>query len=749
MRKNWLILILATILVSIQYDSNAQSQQREKYKSRANDPYSKLSYGKKLRYADDLYMGGSYFNAIDYYQQLKGLDERNPYISYQLAECYRLTRDYVPAAHYYTEVASLDIADFPMSTYYAGLMLKQQGEYQAAIASFNQFITKNKKITKKDESTNPLVRNDPDRNVKPKDMKDYKKYAQNEIAGCVMAISSIKDPKPVTMINAGPNVNTVRTELSPYPFGDSSLLFSTSGRNAGTISAGGSNFNADEAHNYEKFYTSHKQPGYVDSFQWPIPFYDGAFNDNNMHIGNGCYSPGGDFFYFTKCVEGDTMKIICQIYRSKFDATGWLPAQKIELGGEDGTSNTNPFVARVGKKDVLYFSSNRRLQSRGGYDIWYSVIDPRNNSFRRPQNCGKQINTKEDEITPYYDSRVQKLYFASNGKVSLGGFDIYEANGGPSRYTDVHNMGYPINTSADELYFIKDPVGKPDAYVVSNRIGSFALKNPTCCNDIWRIQYEPRLVVIGKVLSKKTQELETQTVVKMIDQKGEMNTYNSEDGNFLFNMARGHSYVITGDKPGYTSSRASVSTMEIKRSDPDDTVMVTIFLDSIKNSFSVSNIYYDYDKATLRPESVTSLDSVVNFLKDNPSISVEIYSYTDSKGTQEYNLALSQRRAQSVLDYLEKNGVDRGRLTAKGFGQKNAAAPNDVEGKDNPVGRQLNRRTEFRIITDLPTRRVLYNSAMPGSMDQQEKNLRIQDESTDDEPAQPGAKKPADKDEDN
>ena len=750
MRKNWLILILATIIVSIHYNANAQSNNREKYKSRANDPYSKLSYGKKLRYADDLYITGSYFNAIDYYQQIKAIDERNPYITYQLADCYRFTRDYVPAAHYYSEAASYDINDFPLSTYYAGLMLKQQGEYQQAIASFNQFLTKNKKSSvKKDKSTNPLIANDPDRTVDPKNMKEFKKRAQLEIDGCTMAINSIKNPEAVTIINAGPNVNTVRTELSPYPFGDSSLLFSTSGRNVGSISAGGASYSADETHNLEKFFTSHKQAGYVDSFQWPLPFNDGGFNDASKHTGNGCFSPGGDRFYFTKCDEGDTMKIICKIYSSHFEATGWGPAILVPLGEEAGSSNTTPFVARVGKKDVIFFSSNRRLQSRGGYDIWYSVIDPRNNSYRRPQNCGKQINTTRDEITPYYDPRQQKLYFASDGRKSMGGFDIYVADGGPSRYTNVHALGYPINTSADELYFIKDPVGKPDAYVVSNRIGSYALKNPTCCNDIWRIQYEPKLVVIGKVLSKKTQELEPQTVVKMVDQKGEMNTYNSEDGNFLFNMSRGHSYVITGDKPGYTSSRASVSTMEIKRSDPDDTVMVTIFLDSIRNSFSVSNIYYDYDKATLRPESVASLDSVVNFLKDNPSISVEIYSYTDAKGTPEYNLALSQRRAQSVLDYLEKNGVDRGRLTAKGFGQKNAAAPNDMDGKDNPEGRQLNRRTEFRIITDLPTRRVLYNSAMPGSMDQQEKNLRIEDESTDDEPAQPGAKKPANKDDDN
>jgi outer membrane protein OmpA-like peptidoglycan-associated protein len=319
--------------------------------------------------------------------------------------------------------------------------------------------------------------------------------------------------------------------------------------------------------------------------------------------------------------------------------------------------------------------------------------------------------------------------------VNMGGFDIFSADGGPSRYTNLQNMGYPINTSADELYFIKDPVGKPDAYVVSNRIGAIALKNPTCCDDIWRIQYEPRLVVMGKVLNRKDQQPVSEVVVKMVDQKGEMNTFNSADGDFAFNMSRGHAYIITGDKQGMSSTRASVSTMDVKRSDPDDTVSVTIYMDSISNSFSVNNIFYDFDKATLRPESVSSLDSVVNFMKDNPSLNVEIYSYTDSKGTDEYNMALSQRRAQSVLDYLEKSGVDRGRMVAKGFGKKLPAAPNTIGRKDNPEGRQLNRRTEFRIVTDVPTRRILYNSAKPGTMDEQEKNLKIDENSNEDDNA--------------
>ncbi len=728
MRKTWLFIILATLVVSVQYEANAQTKNTRKYRSKANDPVGKLSDGRKLRWADDLFRQGSFFNAIDYYQQLKANDERNPYLTYQLAYCYRATRDYVPSAHYYLEAYSLDKKDYPLSLYYAGQMLKQQGEYQAAINAFNQFLEDNKKTSAAggtQSNIDPAILNDPDRTVTPKTLKIMKKKTKVEIDGCNMAIKSIKEPQPVTMLNCGPNVNTVYTELSPLPLGDSALLFSTMGRNAVIESNG-----YDKLKYKEHFLYSHKQPGpVVDSFQWPLPFYDGGFNDPSRHTGNGCYSPGGDRFYFTKCSEGDTMVITCQIFVSKFGAHNWGPAELVPGNvNEPGSSNTMPWVAKVGKKEVLFFSSNRKLQGRGGYDIWYSIVDPRNGSYRRPQNCGKKINTTGDEITPYYDSRVNKLYFSSNGLQSMGGFDIYAADGGPSRYSAVNNMGYPINTSADELYFVKDPLGKPDAYVVSNRIGSFALKNPTCCNDIWRIQYEPKLMIIGKVLSKKTQDLMPQTVVKMIDQKGDMTTYNSEDGNFVFQMSRGHAYVVTGDKPGYTSTRASVSTMEVKRSDPDDTVMVTIYLDSIKNSFSVSNIYYDYDKATLRPESVASLDSVVHFLTDNPSITVEIYSYTDSKGKDEYNMALSQRRAQSVLDYLEKGGIDRNRLTAKGFGSKNAAAPNSLDGKDNPQGRQLNRRTEFRIITDVPTRRVLYNSAMPGTMDQQQKNLNVPEE---------------------
>ncbi|MBS1771599.1 MAG: OmpA family protein [Bacteroidetes bacterium] len=710
MRKNWLLLILATVLVTIQIDAQAQQAHKEKYRNKADDPASRLPDYKKLRWADDLYRRGSYFSAIEYYQQLKENDERNMYYAYQLASCYWMTRDYAPAAHYFAEVYSMSSKLYPEAIYKSALMLKMQGKYDEAIAGFNKFIADN-----------------------PKTFKKEKKNALREIEGCKAAMNSIKDPQAVSVLNAGPNVNSAYTEASPYPLGDSALMFSSMRSNKLIIRE------KQSTEEYlEHFMIAQKQSHVdaVDSFQWPLPYNDGTFSDKKVNVGNGCYSPGGERFYFTKCEETDSMMFLCKIYVSEFDKQKWSEPKLLGEGINEGGSNTQPWMAKVGKKEILFFASNRKLQSRGGYDIWYSTYDPRTKAYRRPQNAGKQINTPDDEITPYYDSRVNKLYFASKGWVTFGGFDIYSADGGPSRYSNVQNLGYPINTCADEIYYVKDPVGKPDAYLVSNRVGSIALKNPTCCDDIWRIQYEPKLVVMGKVVDRKTQQNMTDVVVRMVDQNGDLKTFNSPDGNFGFNILRGKTYVFTGDKQDYATTRATVSTMDTKRTDPDDTSHVTIYMDEIVKvqTFQVSNVYYDYDKATLRPESVTALDSVVAFLKDNPSFNVEVYSFTDSKGKDDYNKKLSEKRAQSVVDYLVGAGIEQGRLVAKGFGAAMPAAANkDAKGKDNPEGRQLNRRTEFRIVTDVPTRRILYNSAKPGNMDEQSKNL-MQDENKNDEP---------------
>lgn len=695
-RKSLLYLFSAFLLVAgVQNEALAQ---KDKYRNKANDPVSELGYEKKLRWADGLFKSGSYYNAYDYYLQLLQEQPRNPYLNYQAAECAWLMRDYAPAAHYFGFVYSLSSTLYPEAVYKEALMLKMQGEYKQAITRFEKFIADN-----------------------PKTMKKLKKRAQREIEGCQMAMKSVNDPIPVTIKTLGPNVNTAYTELAPYPLGDTALLFATMKSN-NQVEVG----KEKRADYVSRFVISHKfnkSKGFEerDTFQWSLPFLDGRFNDKNEHTGNGVFSPGGDRFYFTRCIENSKNEMNCKIYCSTFENDRWGAPELLGNGVNEGkSSNTQPFMAKVGKKEVLFFSSNRELQSRGGYDIWYSVYDPRQKSYRRPQNAGKQINTEGDEVTPYYDSRTNKLYFSSDGWVTMGGFDVFVAEGGPSRYTNLSNLGYPINTSYDDMYYINDPSGKPDAYVVSNRPGSIALKNPTCCDDIFRVQYEPKIYAMGKVLNQKSQSAEGQVVVNMVDEAGNLKTYNSEDGQFQFRVDRGHTYSISGDKSGFISTKAVVNTESIRRADPDDTIQVTIYLDEVKidKDEILENILYDVNKATLRPESAASLEKLTDMLKTNPSLDVKIISHTDDRGSDASNMTLSRQRAESVVNYLVRNGVDGSRLSYEGKGESSPVASNDTED-----GRQQNRRTTFRITTDVPTRRVVYDSSKPGTIGEQEKNL--------------------------
>lgn len=690
--------------------------QASKYRDKANDPVVKLGYEKKLRWADNLYKAGSYYNAVDYYQQLLEEQPRNPYLHYQIAECYWSLRDYPLAAKHYSFAYDISKTLYPEAIYKQAQMEKMSGEYDKSIATFQRFIADN-----------------------PKTFKKLKKRAQVEIDGSNKAKESMRDPIDANIFNLGPNVNTAYTEYAPLPLGDTALIFATM-KNNEVVDAE----RAKREDYVSRFMISHKfkRLEEKDTFQWALKFNDGNFNDPKFHVGNGSYSPGGDRFYFTRCLENDTNAMTCRIYVSEFNNDRW--GEPTELGFEINqktSSNTQPHSTMIGKKEVLFFSSNRVLQSRGGFDIWYTVYDEKLKTYRRPQNAGKQINTEGDEVTPFYDSKNGKLYFASNGWATLGGFDIYEAKGGPSRYTDLQNLGYPINTSADEMYYVLDPFGKPDAYVVSNRVGSVALKNPTCCDDIWRIQYEPRLLVHGKVLNQKDQTPAGEVVVKMVDETGTLKTFNAADGKFEFRTQRGHNYILTADKTGFTSTRGVVSTVDKKRTSPDDTVFVTLYIDEVNlnSSFKLENIEYAYDDANILPSSASELEKLITFMQDNPSLQVEIHSHTDSKGDDKYNMTLSQKRAESVVNYLVNNGVSRERLTAKGFGESKPIAPNTLaNGADNPSGRAINRRTEFKIISEDPTRRMVYDSNKPGTFDEQSKNLSIDtdnvDESTSSDP---------------
>jgi outer membrane protein OmpA-like peptidoglycan-associated protein len=557
-----------------------------------------------------------------------------------------------------------------------------------------------------------------------------------------MALNSLNDPGRAFVKNAGPNVNTAYTELSPLPLGDTALLFAT--MNSNKIIEYGKDKRKDYVSRFMWAPKEFDRTRIKDTFEVAMKFEDGKFNDNKYHVGNGSWSPGGSRFYFTKCLEEDSLKIKCKIWVSEFNRTRgvWAPAKELDgFINDPESSNTNPYCAMIGKKEVLFFTSNRKLQSAGGFDIWYSVYDSARKTYRRPQNCGKKVNSWGDDITPYYDSRTNKLYFSSNGWKNIGGFDVYSAEGGPSRYTNLTNLGFPINSPADDIYYIQDPGKKDNAYVVSNRLGSIYVKNPTCCDDIWRVIKEPSFYVKGIVLDEVSNEIIPEVVVKMADLNTNVlkDTSFSREGNFMFYTPMGKNYAISADKPGYISGRTTLSTTGKSVMDPDDTTLVTIYMHKITNEFEfhVQNVYYNFDKGDFQPDSYGALDSLVNFMNDNPSVSVEIRSFTDSKGDDEYNDELSVKRAQAVMSYMATKGIDRGRMIARGEGKRNPIKPNTINGQDNPIGRQYNRRTEFRIIGDLPEKRIIYDQNRPEYIDksgvsERDSNLRVNTDEEDD-----------------
>ncbi len=705
MRRKLLILSLITALFCIGSVNNVNAAPKD-------DPAAKLPFKKKLKWADALYKDRSFYTAEEYYQQLRKEQPRNPYVTYMLGECAMMMRDYPPAAEYYAQAYALAPDLYRELPYKEGLMRKQNGDYVKAIERFTFY---------KD-------------NYKGKNKK-MKIYAQRHIDGCLMAIKSLEDPGRAYVKNAGPNVNTVNTELSPLPLGDTALLFGTMDQNL--------IINPKETKRKDwvsRFMWAPKEfdrTRIKDSFEVKMKFEDGKYNDPKYHVGNGSWSPGGSRFYFTKCKE-DSLSTKCRIYVDTFSkkkGTWSGPREMDEFINDPESNNTQPYCAMVGKKEVLFFVSNRKLQGAGGYDIWYTVYDSARRTYRRPQNCGKKVNSYADEITPYFDSKKNKLYFASSGWPSLGGFDIFSADAAsPSRYSNITNLGFPINSSADDLYYVQDPGKKDNAYVVSNRLGSYYIKNPTCCDDIWRIIKEPNFYVKGIVLDEVTNQQIDRVVVKMKDEaNGALkDTFFSKEGNFLFYTPMGKNYSITADKPEYVSGRTIVSTTGKSTMDPDDTTLVTIYMRKISKDFEfhVNNVYYNFDKGEFQPDSYSALDSLVRFMTDNPSVSVEIRSYTDSKGLESYNDELSVKRAQAVMSYMSSKGIDRGRMIARGEGMKNPIRPNKINGQDNPTGRQYNRRTEFRIIGELPDMRIIYDQNKPEYIDKsgnenRNKNLEI------------------------
>lgn len=618
-----------------------------------------------------------YFTAIDFYEKLLIRKPTDYKSTFQLAEMYRFTRNYTKAKSAYDKAYELNPDKNLLSLYFVGRMQMTQEEYTKAIENFEIF---RKKYKDKNEGFK------------------YRNHAKILIEGCELALLDTSFSQTKTEFLSG-GVNMAYNEFNPTPLTTNLLLFSS--LRSDTVIHYIDSLHKDTSTFKSGFYLAQKSGG---SWRF-IGKYDGPFEYNNFDVGNACFSLDSSRIYFTKCKKNWKYEIICNIYYSEKSEGIWGdPVKLSSVINNNKYSSTQPAIGLNPKNgnEILYFSSNNP-DGHGGYDLWYS--EKIKGEFSEMRNLGGRINTRSDEICPYIDTESSTLYFSSNGHPTYGEMDIFKSFGHKTKWMkNPVNIGKPFNSPADDLYYIEFNQAK-EGFFTSNRDGGIALKNPNCCDDIYSFAHDKivRYIHKSQLISDNDVQIKSGDVsVYLRDSETGDTTYLKSveiDANGKFNLALDDElhYLLVIESPNHFVQSIEIprTGKEIK-SNETDTIKLTAITDK---SFILENIYYDFDEFVLTKKAELAIDSfLLKLLNLNPEIKIEISSHTDSKGSDEYNVRLSQKRAESVVQYLRKKGIAMSRLRAKGYGKTKPIASNkNPDGTDNPIGRQLNRRTEFKV----------------------------------------------------
>ncbi len=397
----------------------------------------------------------------------------------------------------------------------------------------------------------------------------------------------------------------------------------------------------------------------------------------------------------------------CQIYVSKRSGDDWSEAEAL-LIADDSIVVAHPAISD--DEMTLYFVSDMP-GGEGGKDIWRVTRESSGGDWGSPENM-EAINTVDDDMFPYLHPDGT-LYFSSNGRIGLGGLDIFRANELEDGSWEIENMKYPVNSFADDFGIVFEKEMER-GYFSSTRKGRGN-------DEIYMFALPPlKFNIIGEVKDDKTDQALTDATVKSIGSDGiTIETKTASDGTFRFMLKPNTDYVFVASRIGYLNGKERETT---KGQETSADFRTTIYLSDIRETIELSNsnVFYDFGKWDLRPEAMVSLDKLIETLNDNPTITIELMAHTDARDSKEFNLDLSQKRAQSVVDYLIERGVDPVRVAAKGYGESlpktvnrriadSYSFLNEDDVLDEPFieglpttqqeeAHQLNRRTEFRVL---------------------------------------------------
>lgn len=628
--------------------------------------------GAKLSVADEQMARGEYFDASKTYRKIynkltkREEREKRGQVALKMGECYRHLNMAARASAAYQNAIRYGVTD-SIAKLRLAQSLHAEGKYPAAITAYKEFLT----YTPNNEE------------------------AKLGLKGAETA-ASLKSARTRYVVRQSKLLNSRRADFSPMFNGDILYYTTTNEKVTGT--------NRSEITGMKKsdIWMSKKN----EQGQWQRPeAVEGELN-SELDEGIVSFSPDGSTMYLTKARREPNANTGVEIYTSQRSDAKWSKPVKLDITADTISSYGHPAVSPSG--EWLYFTSD--MPGKGGKDLWRINLKERSGSL---ENLGDDINTVGDEEFPYMltDSI---MYFSSNGHPGLGGLDIFCATLQPAGNWKVINMGAPLNSEADDFGMTFRPGAEhPEGFFSSNRgdgrgydhIYSFELP-------------DLKINISGWVLDRDDEPI-ANAVIRIVGNDGTIRkAITKNDGSFTFPLQRGVSYAMLAGAKGFLNARQEFTA---DNAEEDAEYELDFILASLSKPNIVENIFYDFDKATLRPESTESLDALVELLKDNPNITIEMASHTDRMGSEEYNIDLSQRRAKSVIDYLIEHGISADRLQYQGYGKSRPKVvtkriatqyPQFKEGdvlnetfilelspEDQAAADQINRRTEFSVLS--------------------------------------------------
>ncbi|TCD12505.1 hypothetical protein EZ449_00190 [Pedobacter frigidisoli] len=582
---------------------------------------------------------------------------------FNLAESSRLYREFNEAEKYYGVAITFTNTRFRKALFYYAESLRANKKFTQAITSFQDYIKKN-----------------------PGDI--FVKDAEKEIESCKFAMEEMRFPRMVQVKKLPSNVNGLGSNYAPlkinneFYFTSSRPITIAGKKDIVKTEAGEVQVSTKSNPFINNIYTTKSELSATDI---SVKMMDINF-PKNMEVAAASFTPDGNTAYFTVWADKGNYSI----YSSKKTGDKWT--NPLPLGLEVNSKDFNasqPFVTSDGR--YLLFSSDRS-GGYGKFDIWFCTLRE-DGTLGQPVNLGGSINTEDDERAPYYNVLTKKLLFSTDGRIGLGGLDFFEAEGDLINWTKPKNLGFPFNSSKDDIYFTAADEKGTKGYISSDRESS-------CCLEIFEVKKE-FFTVSGILSDCKTKKPLPDANVTLSNVEGEQKMTTVLDGKYEFKVDSKRPIKLTFAKDNYFAISKNYAYEELAKAD------TLIYRDYCLSPFKLGipivldNVYYEFDSADLTEPSKKVLDFLVPIMEDNTEMEIELGAHTDNVGTDEYNLVLSNKRAQSCVDYLVSKGIAASRMTSKGYGESVPVAPNTIgygkKKKDNPVGRAKNRRTEFKV----------------------------------------------------